>query len=70
MNQPLGFFTANGTKRQGQGPVPRPDDTRASVRQFWNEFWTERLQALKRFLESAQARGSDTGGRPDTEDDG
>jgi hypothetical protein len=70
MGQPMPFCTANGTKRQSQAHVPRPDGTRTSAQQFWTEFWTERLQALKRFLDSSQASSSDTGGGPDAEGDG
>jgi hypothetical protein len=69
MGQPVPFSTVNGTKRHSQAPVPRPDDMRTSAQQFWTEFWTERLQALKRHLGSAQAGSTDTGG-PDAEDDG
>jgi hypothetical protein len=69
MGEPAAFFTVNGTKRQSKGHVPHPDDTRTSA-QFWTEFWTERLQALKRYLDSAPTSSSDTGGGPDVEDDG
>ena len=64
--QPVPYFTLNGTKRNSQGPVLRPDDTETAAQQFW----TERLQALKRHLDSAQASSSDTSGGPDAEDDG
>jgi len=70
MGQPVAFFTVNGTKRHSQGPVPRPGDTRTLAQQFWTEFWTERLQALKRHLDSTQASSSDAGGGPDAEGDG
>ena len=63
--QPVPYFTLNGTKRNSQGPVLRPDDTETAA-----QFWTERLQALKRHLDGAQASSSDTGGGPDAEDDG
>jgi hypothetical protein len=70
MGQPGAFFTVNGTKRQSPGHVPRPDDVRTtSAQQFWTEFWTERLQALKRHLDSAPASSSDTGEGPDAEGD-
>jgi len=69
--QPVPCFTLNGTKRNSQEPVPHPDDgTETSAQQFWTQFWTERLQALKWHLDSAQASSSDTGGGPDAEDDG
>jgi len=68
--QPVPYFTLNGTKRNSQGPVLRPDDTETAAQQFWTQFWTERLQALKRHLDSAQASSSDTGGGTDAEDDG
>jgi len=70
MGQAVPFFTVNGTKRQSQGHVPRPNDTRTSAQQFWTEFWTERLQALKRHLDCAQTGSSDTGGRADAEGGG
>jgi len=70
MGQPVAFFTVNGTKRHSQRPVPHLGDTRTSAQQFCTEFWTERLQALKRHLDSTQAGSSDTGGGPDAEDDG
>jgi hypothetical protein len=70
IGQPVRFFTVNGTKRHSQGHVPRPDDTRTSAQPFWTEFWTERLQALKRHLESAPASTSDTGSGLDAGDDG
>ena len=68
MGQPVAFFTVNGTKRHGQAPVPRPGDTRTSAQQFW----TERLQTLKRHLESTQASDSEPepSGRPVAEDGG
>jgi hypothetical protein len=50
MGQPVAFLTVNGTKRHSQEPVPRRDEARTSVQQFW----TERLQALKRHIESTQ----------------
>jgi hypothetical protein len=64
-----GILTVNGTKRQSQGHVPRLDDTRASA-QFRTEFWTERLQVLKRHIESAQTSSSESApsGGPDAED--
>ena len=65
MGQPAAFRAVNGTKRQSHAPGTRPDDTRTSAQQFW----TQRLQALKRHLDSTQTSGSDTGGRPDAEDD-
>ena len=52
--QPAAFFTANGAKRRSRGPVPRPDESSSSARQFLTEFWTERLQALKRHIDSTQ----------------
>jgi hypothetical protein len=67
--QPVPCFTLNGTKRNSEGPVLRPDDTETAA-QFWTQFWTERLQALKRHLDSGQASSRDTGGGPDAEDDG
>lgn len=69
MGQPVVFFTVNGTKRQNQGPVPRPGETRTSA-QFWTDFWTERLQAFKCYLESTQTSSTDTGGGSDAEDGG
>ena len=68
--QPMPCFTLNGTRRNSLGLVLRPDDTETAAQQFWTQFWTERLQALKRQLDSAQANSSDTGGGPDAEDDG
>lgn len=70
--QPVVFFTVNGTKRHSQELAPRPDDTRTSVQQFWTEFWTERLQALNRHIESTRACSSEPApsGGPDAEDDG
>ena len=70
MGQPVASFTVNGTKRHSHAPGPRPDDRRTSAQQFWTEFWTERLQALKRHLDSTQASSSDAGGGPDAEGDG
>jgi len=70
MGQPVAIFTVNGTKRHSQRPVPHLGNTGTSAQQFWTEFWTERLQALKRHLDSTQAGSSDTGGGPDAEDDG
>lgn len=72
IGQPVPFFTVNGTKRHSQGHVPHPDDTKASAQQFWTEFWTERLQALKRHIESTQASSSEPAPSdgPDAEDDG
>jgi len=58
MGEPAAFVVVNGTKRQSQGHVPRPDNTRASPQQFWAGFWTERLQALKRHIENAQTSSS------------
>jgi hypothetical protein len=43
---------------------------KTSAQQFWTEFWTERLQALKRHIESTQTSSSDPGGGPDAEDGG
>ena len=65
--QPVAFFTVNGTSRQNQGPILRPGKTSTSARQFWTEFWTECLQALKRHLDSTQASSTDTGGGPDAD---
>ena len=65
MGEPAAVFKANGTKLQSQLPVPRLCEG-ISVEQFWSE----RLQALKRYLESTQT-SSDTrpiGGEPDAED--
>jgi hypothetical protein len=70
MGQPVAFFTVNGTKRHSQEPVPRPGEMKTSAQQFWTEFWTERLQALKRHIESTQTSSSDPGGGPDAEDRG
>jgi hypothetical protein len=67
MGEPAAVLTVNGTKRQSQAPAPLPGETRMSPEQFW----TERLQALKRHIESTQTGSSDTGpsgGRPDAED--
>ena len=58
MGEPAAFVVVNDTQRQNQGHVPRPDNTRASPQQFWAGFWTERLQALKRHIENAQASSS------------
>lgn len=70
MGQPVAFLAVNGTKRHSQGLVPRPGETRTSAQQFWTEFWTERLQALKRYLESTQASNDEPppSGGPDAED--
>jgi hypothetical protein len=54
MGEPAAVFTVNGTKLQSRAPVPRPYEA-ISVEQFWSE----RLQALKRHLESTQT-SSDT----------
>jgi hypothetical protein len=66
MGQPVQFLTVNGTKLQNQGRVPLSEDMRTSAQQFW----TERLQAMKRYLDSGQTSSTDTGGRPAAEDDG
>ena len=66
--QPVAFFTANGTKRQRQGP-PCPDDIRTSAQRFRAEFWTGCLQALKRHIDSTQTSSGAPGGGPDAEDD-
>ena len=66
MGEPAAHLTVNGTKRQSHGHVPRPG--RALPQQFWAGFWTERLEALKRHIENAQA-GADprpTSGQPRT----
>ena len=65
--QPVPCFTLNGTKRNSQGPVLRPEDTETAAQQFWTQFWTERLQALKCHLDCAQTGSSDTGGRADAQ---
>jgi len=72
MGQPAVVLKVSGTKRQSQGPVPRPGGTGISPEQFWTEFWTERLEALKRHIESTQASSSETapGGGPDAENGG
>ena len=65
MGEPAAVFKVNGTKVQSQAPAPRLCEG-ISVEQFWSE----RLQALKRHLESTQT-SSDTrpaGGEPDAED--
>ena len=65
MGEPAAVFKVNGTKLHSQAPVPRLCEG-ISVEQFWSE----RLQALKRHLESTQI-SSDTrpaGGEPDAED--
>jgi hypothetical protein len=65
MGEPAAVFTVNGTKLQSQAPVPRLCEGISAER-----FWSERLQALKRHLESTQT-SSDTrpaGGEPDAED--
>ena len=58
MSEPAAFLMVNDTKRQSQGHILRPDNTRTSPQQFWTGFWTERLQALKRHIENAQASSS------------
>ena len=58
MGEPAAHLTVNGTKRQSHGHVPRPDHRRALPQQFWAGFYTERLQALKRHIENAQASSS------------
>ena len=55
MGEPAAVFKANGTKLQSHAPVPRLCEG-ISVEQLWSE----RLQALKRHLESTQT-SSDTG---------
>ena len=72
MGQPAAFFTVNGIKRQSHAPGPRWGEAGISPEQRWTEFWTERLEALKRHIESTQASSSDTapGGGPDAEDVG
>ena len=65
MGEPAAVFKVSGTKLPSQAPVPRLYQG-ISVEQFWSE----RLQALKRHLESTQT-SSDTrpaGGEPDAED--
>jgi hypothetical protein len=71
MGQPAAFFTVNGTKRHSHAPVPRPDDAKTSA-QFWAEFWTERLEALKRHADSTQTGSSEPApsGGPDAENGG
>jgi hypothetical protein len=54
MGQPVAFFTVNGTKGHSQRPVPHLGNTGTSAQQFWTEFWTERLQALKRHLDTGR----------------
>jgi hypothetical protein len=65
MGEPAAVFKVNGTKLQSQAPVPRPCEG-ISVEQFWSE----RLQALKRHLESTQTSSDTrpTGGELDAED--
>jgi len=58
MSDPAAHLTVNATKRHSNGHVPRPDDAKTSPQQFWARFWTERLQALKRHIENAQASNS------------
>jgi len=67
MGQPAAVFIVNGTTRQSRAPALYPGETGISPEQFW----TERLQALKRHLESTQTGSSDPGpssGEPDTTD--
>jgi len=59
MGEPAAFVVVNDTQRQNQGHVPRPDNTRASPQQFWAGFWTERLQALKRHIETRRPAVAD-----------
>ena len=65
MGEPAAVFKVNGTKLQSQAPVPRLCEE-ISVEQFWSE----RLQALKRHFESTQISSDTrpTGGEPDAED--
>jgi hypothetical protein len=58
MGEPAAFRKVNGAKRQSQAPGLRPGETKISPEQFWTEFWTERLQALKRHMEET-CGGSD-----------
>jgi hypothetical protein len=54
MGEPAAFRKVNGAKRQSQAPGLRPGETKISPEQFW----TERLQALKRHMEET-CGGSD-----------
>ena len=60
MGEPAAVFKVNGTKLQSRAPVPCRCEG-ISVEQFWSE----RLQALKRHLESTQTSSDTrpTGGR-------
>ena len=62
MGEPAAVFKVNGTKLQSQAPVPRLCEG-ISVEQFWSE----RLQTLKRYLESTQTSSDTAGGEPDSE---
>jgi len=72
MGQRVVFFEVNGTKRRARH-LACAWARRKLPQQFWAEFWTERLQTLKRHLESTQTTSSDPGpssGGPEAEDGG
>jgi len=59
MGEPAAHLTVNGTSATATDMSrAAPDDTRALPQQFWAGFWAERLRALKRHIESAQASTS------------
>ena len=65
MGGPAAVFKVSGTKLQSQAPVPR-----LCVGISVEQSWSERLQALKRHLESTQTSSDTrpTGGELDAED--
>jgi len=58
MGKPTAHLTVNGTSATATDMSRAPDDRRALPQQFWAAFWTERLQALQRHIENAQASSS------------
>jgi hypothetical protein len=54
MGQPAAFFTVNGTKHHSHAPGPRWAAAGVSPEQCRTQFWTERLEALKRRVSSPE----------------